>query len=102
MTKNQKSEISCLLKEGSKTLLVASVVNRTNVFDSRTSSSHELHVGGDVNQFLEEMNYVPEGLYDGFLWFTDGSWAKRESDEDGNSWWEITEMPPIPEKLKTL
>lgn len=59
----------------------------------------------DYEQFFQQLEKLPD--YDsgygtqylyGTIWYTDGSWSKRQ-EYDGCEWWEHFSCPEIPEEL---
>lgn len=57
----------------------------------------------EYNKFINNLDfeynagYGGQELY-GTIWFTDGTWATR-GEYDGSEWWEIHQLPEIPEEL---
>ena len=58
----------------------------------------------EYKQFLEKLDFEYDngfGLQQlfGVVWFEDGTWATR-GEYDGSEWWEVHEIPEIPDHLK--
>ena len=48
--------------------------------------------------FKYDASYGAQGLF-GTVWLDDGLWLER-GEYDGSEWWELPELPEIPEELK--
>jgi hypothetical protein len=58
----------------------------------------------DFKEFLKYLDFQYDrghGLQEifGTVWFEDGTWATR-GEYDGSEWWEVHEVPEIPDHLK--
>lgn len=58
----------------------------------------------DMQEFLNELDFEYNNGFGlqrlfGVVWFEDGTWAER-GEYDGSEWWELREIPEIPDHLK--
>jgi len=58
----------------------------------------------DMQEFLNKLDFEYDNGFGlqrlfGVVWFEDGTWAER-GEYDGSEWWELREMPEIPDHLK--
>ena len=79
-------------------LSLASVLKMTKI-DLKCNYTPE-----DFKEFLKYLDFQYDrghGLQEifGTVWFEDGTWATR-GEYDGSEWWEVHEVPEIPENLK--
>ena len=48
--------------------------------------------------FMYDSGYGGQELF-GTIWYTDGTWSTR-GEYDGSEWWELHDLPDIPEYLR--
>jgi len=58
----------------------------------------------DMQEFLNKLDFEYDNGFGvqrlfGVVWFEDGTWATR-GEYDGSEWWEVHEIPEIPDHLK--
>lgn len=56
-----------------------------------------------LKKFLRALNFEYDSGYGGqvlfgTIWYQDGTWSTR-GEYDGAEWWELHEIPPIPDEL---
>jgi len=69
-------------------------------FNLKVSFSHV-----ELLEFLQSLNFEYDSGYGtqyvtGTIWYDDGSWSTR-GEYYGSEWWELHELPGIPEELTT-
>jgi len=57
-----------------------------------------------MQEFLNKLDFEYDNGFGlqrlfGVVWFEDGTWATR-GEYDGSEWWEVHEIPEIPDHLK--
>lgn len=62
------------------------------------------YTGEEYKKFLDSLDFEYDNGFGtkhihGMVWFDDGTWATRD-EYDGSEWWEVHEMPEIPDNLK--
>ena len=88
--------------------VLCATIDRGNSWNYEVLSSHSLPVDYTEEQyqdFLKQIDFSYDAGYGsqelfGIIWFKDGTWGDR-GEYDGSEWWELHEMPAIPESLKS-
>jgi len=79
------------------------------VIDAGRKNERRLYLAKNYSEeefdaFLKALDFTHNDIYDsdiiiGTIWFTDGSWADREPDENWMFYWHVKKRPQVPDYL---
>jgi hypothetical protein len=106
MEDTAKTELLEFIKRHNKKIKCARITTGNDWCDQEEKRCIELkteYTQSEYESFLDELSFEYDSGYGGqelfgTIWFVDLSWADR-GEYDGSEWWQIQELPTIPEHL---